>query len=86
VDWSAKGIAAAGVGSGGAGPRPALAVGDVRGLELRIDRHPIAIFQLSIEADRLAIDQHQFDFGVRHAQCFDHVLGGGSLRPPDDGG
>ena len=46
----------------------------VEGLEAGIDRHPVAVAQQALEADRFAIDQHQLDLGMRHAQRLDHVL------------
>ena len=51
--------------------------GEVEGLEARIDRHPVAVGEQAVEADRFAIDQHQLDLGVGHAERLDHVLHGG---------
>ena len=39
---------------------------DIERFELRIDGHAIALAQQAFEADRLAVDQHQFNLGVRH--------------------
>src|SRR5579864_9801702 len=33
-----------------------------------------------LEADRFAIHQDQLDFGMRHAECLDHVLRRGVAR------
>jgi hypothetical protein len=53
---------------------------DVEGFELGVDRNPVAVEQRTAEAHRLAVDEHELDFGVRHAEGFDHVLGGRRAR------
>jgi hypothetical protein len=48
---------------------------DIEQFALRIDRHPIAVAERALEAHRLAVDQNEFDLGMRHTERFDHVFG-----------
>ena len=46
----------------------------IEALEHRVDGDPVAVAQAPGKVDRLAVDQHQIDLGVRHADRFDDVL------------
>jgi hypothetical protein len=47
---------------------------DVEPLEHRVDRYPLAAAQAVREAYRGAVDEHEIDFGVRHAERLDRVF------------
>ncbi|MNZ79435.1 hypothetical protein D3C78_980380 [compost metagenome] len=53
---------------------------DVQRFELGIHRQPVIVEDHPLQAHRLAVEQHQFDLGVRHPERLDHVLDRRPLR------